>query len=101
MVLLWGAALLVGAGTGLAQAPLVNPGVIDRAVRQMVQESAGGQLSTRRWLALNRTPEPTTVCAIPLIEMPIDHHAIPLLRMPPLKRTAPMPMLRPRVCSKR
>jgi hypothetical protein len=47
---------------------------------------------------IGRAPEPVTLCAIPLIEMLIDHHAIPLLEMPPLKRTALMPMLRPRVC---
>ncbi len=45
--------------------------------------------------------EPSTTCAIPLLEMPIDKRAIPLRRVGPLKKPVPMPQFRPRVCPKR
>lgn len=106
MVLGFAAVLALAAAPGFSQTPSQTP--FGRAVRQLVEDRAGGpfvsgraQLAPRRNPLAGSTVELGTPCAIPLLEMPIDKRAIPLLRVPPLKHPAPMPQFRPRVCPKR
>ena len=106
MVLGFAAVLALAAAPGFSQAP--SRTLHERAVKQLMEERARvilGQadlfLAPRRNFPAGSVVESGTACAIPLLEMPIDKRAIPLVKAPPLRRSAPMPQFHPRVCPKR